>query len=155
MQSVSRVESFTEFVRDAQPRLLHALVAAYGPDIGAEASAEALAYGWEHWDRVANMANPAGYLYRVGYHRGLRLRRSPVRLPAPTNSEHSRFEPGLPKALSRLSRRQRTAVLLVHGHGYTYREAGELMAVGTTTVEKHVQRAMARLRKALGVQADV
>jgi hypothetical protein len=45
-------ESFTEFVRDLEPRLKHALVAAYGTEAGIEATRDALADGWEHWDRV-------------------------------------------------------------------------------------------------------
>lgn len=154
MQGASRTESFTDFVRETQSHLLHALVAAFGPDIGAEASADALAYAWEHWDRVEDMGNPVGYLYRVGFHRGLRLKRRPIRLPTPEESHNPWIEPGLPKALENLSRQQRTAVLLIHGHGYTYREAADLMAVGASTVEKHVQRGMAKLRKALEVHAD-
>lgn len=65
----SAADSYTSFVEDAGPRLRQALIARYGPDVGAEATAEALAYGWEHWDRLASMANPAGYLCRVGQSR--------------------------------------------------------------------------------------
>ena len=42
------------------------MVAAYGPDLGREAAADALAWAWQHWDRVHAMADPAGYLWRVG-----------------------------------------------------------------------------------------
>jgi len=54
------------FVERTGSRLRAALVAAYGPDVGADAAAEALAYGFEHWDELESMSNPAGYLYRVG-----------------------------------------------------------------------------------------
>ena len=37
-----------------------------------EATVEALSYGWEHWARVAAMANPVGYLYVVGRDRATR-----------------------------------------------------------------------------------
>jgi hypothetical protein len=43
VHSPKRRESLTEFARGAEPRLLRALVAAYGPDVGREATAEALA----------------------------------------------------------------------------------------------------------------
>ena len=43
-----------------------------------KATAEALAWGWEHLDRLRTMENPAGYLYRVGYRRGIRQRRKPI-----------------------------------------------------------------------------
>ena len=75
-------ESFTIFVKDVEPRLRHALVAVYGQEHGREATAEALAYAWEHWERIGAMENPAGYLYRVGRNRGRRLR-SPLLLPDP------------------------------------------------------------------------
>ena len=39
-------DSFTEFVREAEPRLRHALCAAFGGEVGRESAAEALAYGW-------------------------------------------------------------------------------------------------------------
>jgi DNA-directed RNA polymerase specialized sigma24 family protein len=59
-------DSFTDFMEDAEPRLRHALCAAFGGDQGRDAAAEALAYGWEHWARVREMENPAGYLWGVG-----------------------------------------------------------------------------------------
>jgi hypothetical protein len=29
---------------------------------GRDAAADALAYGWEHWERIKDMKNPIGYL---------------------------------------------------------------------------------------------
>ena len=60
------VREFDEFAGEARPRLMRAFVAVRGADGAADATAEALAYGWENWDRVRVMANPMGYLYRVG-----------------------------------------------------------------------------------------
>jgi ribosomal protein S11 len=48
-------ESYTGFVKDVEPRLRQALVARFGPEEGREATAEALAYGWEHWKRLQQM----------------------------------------------------------------------------------------------------
>jgi hypothetical protein len=39
---------YEEFVERHGSRLRAALVAAYGPDVGADAATEALAYGFEH-----------------------------------------------------------------------------------------------------------
>ena len=50
--------SFEEFVVMAEPRLRHALIAAVGWGRGREATAEALAYGWEHWGDLRVMAKP-------------------------------------------------------------------------------------------------
>ncbi len=95
MGPVSTVETFTEFVRDVEPRLHHALIPAFGLDTARESTADALAYGWEHWDRVGLMDNPAGYLYRIAYNRARRSlrRRRPPLPPVVPNSERW-VEPG-------------------------------------------------------------
>lgn len=142
-------ESFTSFVESAEPRLRRALVARFGPDEGRDATADALAYGWENWDRLSGIDNPVGYLYRVGQHRGFRRWRPPVLPPAPHRSLPE-VEPELPQALALLSQRQRTAVLLVHSFGWTHEEVAELMEVSVSTVRNHLRRGMDRLRKALG-----
>lgn len=43
-----------------EPRLRRALCAAYGMELGREATAEALAYAREHWRRLRVTDNPAG-----------------------------------------------------------------------------------------------
>ena len=63
-------------VADHERGLRTTLTAALGSDVGREAAAEALAYGWEHWDRVSALENPAGYLYPVGRDLGGRRRRN-------------------------------------------------------------------------------
>ena len=54
--------SFSCLVEEKGKQLQHALVAALGPEIGSEATSEALVYGWEHRGRVGVMDNPVGYL---------------------------------------------------------------------------------------------
>jgi RNA polymerase sigma factor (sigma-70 family) len=145
---------FEAFVLATEPPLRRALVAAYGYEDGREAAAEALAYAWEHWDRVRQMPNAAGYLFRVARSsaaRGRRWRRRPPPLLSPPpGSEHS-FEPGLSAALASLPERQRVAVVLVHGFGYTLREVAGLTGVKITTVQNHLERGLRRLRDRLGV----
>jgi len=58
---------FDGLVRDVEPGLRHALVAVYGQEQGRDATAEALAYAWEHrtesgWqcDRPANHGGDHG-----------------------------------------------------------------------------------------------
>src|SRR6476661_1295562 len=58
----STTGEFADFVASAEPRLRVALRAAFGFDVGEEATAEALAFAWEHWDRVQGSANPIGYM---------------------------------------------------------------------------------------------
>ncbi len=144
------IDSFTEFVKGIEPQLKHALVAALGTDLGLEATAEGLAYGWEQWERIRKMDNPGGYLYRVGKSRVKGARRGAPVLPRVSSDPQPWVEPGLPDALSRLSERQRVAVLLIHTLGYTFSEVADLLGVSKTTVQKHVERGLKRLRAALG-----
>jgi RNA polymerase sigma-70 factor (ECF subfamily) len=117
-------------------------------------SAEALAYGWEHWDRVAGLDNPAGYLYRVGCNRGRRSRQ-PLLLPDPPPVHGEPLvEPGLPAALAKLTDRQRVSVMLVHGAGWTLSETAEVLGISAASVFRHVERGLARLRTSLEVTVD-
>lgn len=148
--------AFTIFVRTVGPRLKQSLIAALGGELGREATAEALAWGWENWPRLRAMDNPAGYLYRLGRNRGISvLRRRPVFPPAmETSSDGPWVEPGLPAALGQLAEMQRVSVLLVHGFGWTYREAADQLGVAVGTVQTHVERAMAKLRHELRVELN-
>ena len=147
-----RVEDFVEFVETNERRLRHALTATLGFEAGKEATAEALAYGWENWDRVSAMTNPVGYLYTVGRSKGRRLLTS--RKPAfpPVPDEHTPwFEPGLPSALAGLPTRERTVILLLHGYEWTMSEVAETLGVAKSTVQTHAERGMRKLRHKLGV----
>ncbi len=140
MQTAQIHQAFTEFVKEVEPKLGYALAMAYGREIGREATADALVYGWENWARVQVMDNPAGYLFRVGQSRARKYARRPTALPPVSRSELPHVEPGLPKALEGLSRRQRIAVVLVHAHDYSDSEVAALMGVSRRTVRKHVER---------------
>lgn len=143
--------TFTEFAAAFGPRLRAGLIAAYGPDLGVDAAAEALAYGWEHWPRVGAMDNPAGYLYRVGQTAARRANRPQVLLPAPPEAEIADFEPGLLPALASLSEAQRVCVVLVHAFGWGQVDVAELLEISTSSVRTHLARGIARLHAALEV----
>jgi DNA-directed RNA polymerase specialized sigma24 family protein len=147
-----RTAAFDAFVATERPRLEAVLLAHYGRDLGHEATADALAYAWEHWDRVSAMDNPVGYLYRVAQsatRRHLRWSRK-VALPAVPAELAATVDPELPHALAQLSRQQRVAVLLVHAFGWTYDEAAGAMGISVSTLRNHLLRATARLRDLLG-----
>ena len=145
--------TFESFVCTTEPRLREGLSAALGTDVGREATAEALAYVWEHWDRVSAMENPAGYLYLVGRRRGRRPLSRRVAL-MPVASEHTPWiEPGLPGALASLSEHQRVVVMLVHCFEWTLGEVAELLDISKSTVQSHAERGLDRLRSRLGVNA--
>ncbi len=144
-------EAFGRFLAETTPRLAKAFSAAYGIERGEDAVAEALAYAWEHRDRLGAMENPAGYLYRVGQSRSRRLLRRPASLPSVEDLELPWVEPGLVPALTALPVRQRTCVALVAGHGWTHQETADLLGLSRSTVQNHVERGMQSLRSRLGV----
>jgi len=144
---------FEAFFAEAEPRLRRAFVAAFGGDVGRDAAAEALAWAWEHWDRVVGLKNPSGYLYRVGRSR-IRRRRQGLMFGAEPTGTPPRVEPALIPALLALSERQRVVVVLVHGYGWSRREVAELLDLTVSTVQTHLERALARLRAALEVTTD-
>lgn len=137
-------------------RVRRALVAAYGTEVGGEAAADAMAYAWEHWEKVRAMDNPAGHLYRVGQSaaRKYRPRRS-IALPVvPPGDAWADVRPELPGALARLSGHQRAAVVLVHAHGETYADAAATLGMSVSTLRNHLARGMSRLRTLLGEVDD-
>ena len=146
-------DGFPAFFAETEPRLRRALVAAYGPQRGREAAAEALAYGWQHWERVSGMENPVGYLYRVGQSR-TRPRLEPPLFPAPPERSDPWTEPELPAAFESLSERERVATILIEGFGWTYREVAELIDVSISSVQSYRERGLRKLRDVLGVTED-
>lgn len=147
-------DSFTAFVKDTEPRLRHALVAALGQERGCDATAEALAYAFENWDRIESMENPAGYLYRVGRSRAPFDRFHPRFQPVPVKSAVN-VEPGLPAALRKLSEKQRVTVVMVHAYGWSREETASLLGLSKSTVDTHLQRGLSKLRRVLGVDTHV
>ncbi len=141
--------TFEQFADKEGPRVRAALVASFGAQVGAEAAADALAYAWEHWSRVAPMDNRVGYLYRVGQNAARRMVKQSRMYPAPEPHELPRVEPGLLPALAALSDPQRVAVVLVHGYGWPIIEVADLLNVSHSTVRAHLARALAHLQEAL------
>ena len=142
---------FTAFFKEMEPRLSYALAAAYWVEVGRESTADAMAHAWEHWSKLRGMDNPGGYLYRVGQSRARRYRRSGPLFPAALVGGLPDVEPGLPAALNSLSTAQRTAVVLVYLLGWSEREAADLLGVDRSTIRRHRDRGLSKLRRALEV----
>ncbi len=149
---------FEEFVHTIGERVRRALVASYGPEIGSDAASDAMRVAWERWPGVAVMANPAGYLFRAGQsHARPGVRWSKRRAEFPRHGSIGRCDPDrtdfdeVHQALSKLKPIQRSVVVLVRSHEYTYREAAEVLNISETAVTNHLHRGMKQLRKVLGV----
>ena len=146
--------AFVEFARAAEPKLRYALVASHGAERGREAAEDALVYGWRHWERVGRMANPVGYLYRVGQRAARRRRVTPRPYPIIPEDRPPWVEPRLSAALAELSPRQREVVVLVDAFEWTHREVADLLGIRLSSVQTHLERGLARLREALGVNGS-
>lgn len=144
---------FTEFFRVMQPRLSYALAAAYGLEVGRESTADALTYAWENWPKVRAMENPGGHLYRVGQSKARSYRRNRPLFPAVPAPGMPDIEPGLPEALESLSSAQRVAVVLIHVLDWSERDAAELVGVDRSTIRRHRDRGLSKLRAELGVRS--
>ena len=149
----ARGAEFNSFVSAVSSRLSRAFIASYGVDRGQEALAEALAFAWEHFEELQTMANPAGYLYRVGQSR-TRGRKRPVVFPRPGRDGIPEVEPQLGDALGSLSERQRTCVVLVYALEWTHQEVADLLGVSRSSVQNHVERGLGHLRQAIGAASD-
>jgi RNA polymerase sigma factor (sigma-70 family) len=142
---------FSAFVESAQPRLRLALGSAFGFELAEEATAEALAFAWEHWERVASMDNPVGYVFGVARNKIRRTftRRHP-QLPPVRETDLPWVEPRLPAALGHLPERQRQVVMLLHCFQWTLSEVAAVLDLSKGTVQIHDRRGLARLRRELG-----
>lgn len=154
MQSDLNSDAFDQFVDGDGRRLRQVITARYGVDVGAEATDAALAWAWEHWDRLTDMTNPTGYLYRVAQTQARRAiaHGRPVTLPSesrPGPDGSTALDGDLADALGRLPDRQRLAVVMVHVYGWTPAEVGQLTDTPAVTIRSHLRRGLRHLRNDL------
>ncbi len=156
MTGLGGAEEYAEVTPLWGLRLRQVLVARYGWDRGLEAWHDAVAYGWEHRDRLATMENPVGYLFRVAQTSVRRQHRwaRPVLFPKVPPAVMPDVEPGLGEAIAALSPQQRTAVLLVVAHGWSQVDAAAVLGIDVSTLRNHMRRGMRRLREQLGVDDE-
>ncbi len=145
--------AFEQFVATHQARFRDAMVARYGLQQGVDATASAMAYAWEHWERIGVMDRPCAYLFRVAQS-SLRpqwrwLQRHSANFPPETGVHDCPHDVDLGVALLRLSEQQRMCVLLIHGYDWSYREVAELSGMTEAAVTNHVARGRTRLRELL------
>ncbi len=157
--------SFAQFVLASRDQLLRALRSHLSPDIAADVLADAYAYAWAHWSRIAELENPTAYVYRVAERCGYRME-STKRLGSSVSIgfsvdeadaewlrnqtvSDSYGEGSVADLLQRLPHRQRGCVLLIHGYGWTYKQTAETLDLPLTTVTNEATRGMQKLRAAM------
>jgi RNA polymerase sigma-70 factor (ECF subfamily) len=119
---------------------------------------EAFLKVWERWDRVRDMDDPTGYLYRAAlnlYRKRLRraslaVRRA-IRL-APPRDELAEVETrdAVVRALAGLTPRQRMSVVLVDLLDHSSEDAGRVMGIKAATVRVLVSQGRAALKRNAG-----
>ncbi len=112
---------------------------------------------YERWDRVREMEDPTGYLYRTAmnafrsWHRRSAL--AAKRAIGLTHSDESiaqlEEQDVVVRTLAPLTARQRAAVVLIDLLGYSSDEAGRMLGVQSSTVRTHVERAHRDLKARL------
>jgi RNA polymerase sigma-70 factor (sigma-E family) len=145
---------FAQFFRAEYQTLLRAMYLITGDRHQAEELAQdAFVKACERWERIRDMQNPTGYLYRtaVNAHRSA-LRRIAVaarhvfvhqeRDPISATDDRDRIR----RALATLPAGQRHAIVLVEWLGMTDAEAGDVLGVSAGAVRVRISRARAALR---------
>lgn len=152
---------FEVFYRAEYPGLVRAMFLLV-PDVdeAQELAQEAMVRVYERWDRVAVMASPGGYLYRVAANLNRRRLRSlsvrARRLLAlgtglrDVEPDQSRME--LAEAIASLSLRLREAFMLVEWLGMSSDEAARVLHIAPASVRSRVHRARRELRSRLELE---
>jgi RNA polymerase sigma-70 factor (ECF subfamily) len=160
----SREQAFDEIVGRETERLC-ALARSILRDEGEaqDAVQETLVKAWRSWDSLSRSDHASRWLTRVCVNHCISRRRylrsrgwPPLGLVDRVGSSgnHSSGAPindiDLDRAYRRLSLKQRAAITLTFGHGYSVDECAALMGCRPGTVRTHVARGLATLRKELG-----
>jgi RNA polymerase sigma-70 factor (ECF subfamily) len=111
----------------------------------------------ERWDRVAELEDPRGYLYRTAmngfrrrYGRALRTAKRSMRLvPADDQIAVIDERDAAVRVLAGLTARQRAAVVLVDLLGFRSEEAARILGIRASTLRMHASRAHAALKETM------
>lgn len=153
---------FDTFVEEEHERLYKALYFVTGSREDAEDLAqEAFMRIWERWDRIGEIDDPTGYLFRIALN-GFRMRRRRAamalrrRLPDPGARDEfveAEMRADVRSLLLGLTPRQRAALLLVDLLGYGSEQAARILRVRPSTVRNLASQGR-RALKATGGARD-
>ena len=134
-----------------------ALVSFYGVEVGTSAWLHAMSVADLRWDEVRRMANPSGFLFRLGRseaRRSVRWAGTSGTFPS-TDRLHAAYDGAMVQlfdALTYLKPMQRAALMLVKGYGYSLRETAAVLELDEAAVYEHVRRGWQRLRGRMEVE---
>lgn len=151
-----QIDPIAAFIESEGPRLRAALVSSLGHDRGADGYSEALEYLVKHREKVLDARSPIGLLFNVGRSRTRtrRLTASATEAEIVRDTPDLGFEPALDSALMSLSGQQRMCVVLCHGLGWSLAEVASLAGISKGSVQRHLERGLAKLRIRMGVDDE-
>ncbi|WP_309236989.1 SigE family RNA polymerase sigma factor [Actinomadura sp. BRA 177] len=156
--NATRHDEFRDYVAERRPVLLRTATRLAGDRAEAEDLLQAaLAKTYVAWDRIQDRAAVDGYVRRamvntqISWWRRRKLDiyptdRVPDR-PVEDHTDRSEMHDALGRALDRLPKRQRLAVMLRYYEDMSEREIAEVLGISVGTVKSTVSRAMTRLRE--------
>jgi len=112
---------------------------------------------WERWDRVGSLEDPTGYLYRtamnafrMGHRRSAMAARRVLQLIVPRGRnplDQVDDRDQIDRVLTRLTPRQRAALVLTELLGYSTEDAGQMLGVKAVTIRVLVSQARKAVRE--------
>lgn len=156
VEVVTAGETFEAFYARERVTVARALsLTLRDPDLGAEATDEAMARAFARWSTVQKYDNATGWVYRVGLNwaNGIvrsRLRRRRVLHESDITFGVAPSDPDLHAALARLDIDRRTVVVCRYFLGQSEREVAETLKIRPGTVKSRLSRALTQLEVALG-----
>jgi RNA polymerase sigma factor (sigma-70 family) len=146
---------FDEFFIEEHERLYRALYFVTGHREDAEElMQDAFLKVWERWDRIGEIDDAVGYLFRTALN-GFRMRARRAKVAAKHVSgvsttsdpfEDVDLKEDLRRMLLHLSPRQRAALVLTRVYGYSSEQAGQMMGIRPTTVRALASQGRAALK---------
>ena len=150
------VPSFEHFYESTSRRLFTALCLVTGDrDEAEEIAQEAYVRVWERWDRVGELDDPTGYLFRVSmnvfrgrYRRAsLAVRRTLLVVPRASDDLAAvETHDAVVRLLRDLDPKQRAAVVLTAILDYPAEEAGQMLGIRASSVRSLTTRARAEMK---------
>ncbi len=152
---LSQKGDFTRFFAEVSPGLYSGLcLLARNRHEAEEITQEALAIVLERWDRVSLMDDPKAYLYRVAMNVFRKRRRRAALslrsfIPTRQDDEIAAIEDRdeVIRILGTPAPRQRAAIVLTEGLGFTSEEAADLLRVRASTVRVLAFKARKKLQE--------
>jgi RNA polymerase sigma factor (sigma-70 family) len=157
-EAVSEAQSFEEFFEAESPAMFRRLCLVTGSRHEAEeVMQDAFLNVFERWDRVRQMDDPTGYLYRTAFNvfkRRSRRAAMALRRALGVRENVDEFAAAdarfmVEEGLSELRPRQRAAIVLTELLGYSSEVAGRMLGVRPGTVRALASQGRAVMRRTL------